>query len=417
MTTKAKTKSARKPAAKKTPKNLEATRIQRPPKPVQEIRFNPVLYILNAPEQELWSLSLGERLKKQFAKSGLSEVVSDKTAGKHNGPVIVVRGDAVIDQPLIPVLLRRRNFLLLSDDPASPSPVAASVRSSNVARAFEILRGTGAITADKLLARAPSQLDIDYWKSLRGRETPYAMIFSAGNKRAIEWRLFLGTCKGPTDLLTKYLWPVPAFYATRFLARLGATPNMVTTAAAVMTVLAFWLFFKGQFVTGLLAAWTMTFLDTLDEKLARTTLTSSKWVDYFDRIIDLVHPPIWYAAWCFGLLATGAQWSDGLFWGVLAVILSGYVLLRLIEATAVKWLGLEIHTWRPIDTMVRQVTAPGNPNLVLLTLFTAIAGPDWGLLAVALWTVICLGLVAIQMAQALRTKRTTGALTSWMTKR
>ena len=416
MTTKARTKSAREPVAKKTPKNPEAIQVHRPQEPTPEIRFNTVLCIVSAPEQELWSLSLDERLKKQFAKAGLVETVNDEVAGKHNGPVILVRGDAVIDQPLISVLLKRPNFLLLNDDPANPSPVAASIRGKDVARTVDILRGTRAFAGEKLLARAPSQLDMDYWASLRERETPYANIVTAKNRRAIEWRMFLGTYKGPTDVITKHLWPVPAFYATRFLARLGVTPNMVTIAAVVMAASAFWLFFKGQFVPGLLAAWTMTFLDTVDEKLGRTTLTSSKWGDYIDRIIDLVHPPIWCAAWGFGLLATGTQWSDGFFRGVLAIILLGYVFLRLIENTAVKWLGFEIHTWRPIDTMFRQVTAPGNPNLVLLTLFTAIAGPDWGLLAVAVWTVICFGLLATQMAQALRAKQTTGALTSWMTK-
>ena len=88
---------------------------------------------------------------------------------------------------------------------------------------------------------------------------------------------------------------------TRFLAPLGVTPNMVTTIAALMTVLAFWFFLKGQFIPGLIAAWAMTFLDTVDGKLARTTLTSSKWGDYFDHGIDLIHPPFWYVAWGYGL--------------------------------------------------------------------------------------------------------------------
>ena len=44
----------------------------------------------------------------------------------------------------------------------------------------------------------------------------------------------------------------------------------------------------------------MTFLDTVDGKLARTTLTSSKWGDIFDHGIDLVHPPFWYVAWGAG---------------------------------------------------------------------------------------------------------------------
>lgn len=413
MTIKARAKPAKKSLIKKLQEKTVPEVVITPKAP---IHFNPVLCIVNAPEQKLWSLPLAERLKKQFATAGLSQTMNEEEAIAHDGPVILVRGDAVIDQPLIPVLLKRPNFLLLSDGTENPMPIAASVRGTEVSLAVEILRGTKPFAAAKLLARAPAQLDMEFWKSLRKRETPYAMVVTAENRGAVEWRMFMGTYKGATDVITKHLWPVPAFYATRFLAPRGVTPNMVTAIAALMTVLAFWFFLKGQFIPGLIAAWAMTFLDTVDGKLARTTLTSSKWGDYFDHGIDLIHPPFWYVAWGYGLLATGIQWSNEIFWSVMAAILGGYILQRAIEGIAIKWLGLEIHIWRSIDTFFRQITARRNPNLVLLTLFTAIAKPDWGLLAVAAWTVICLGLHVLQLLQAFAAKRATGPLTSWMTK-
>jgi phosphatidylglycerophosphate synthase len=417
MTTKARARPAKKSSVKKLPtKSTPEAGIPKTAEPKAPIHFSPVLCIVNAPEQKLWSQSLAERLRKQFATAGLARTVSEEEASQHNGPVILVRGDAVIDQPLIPVLLKRPGFLLLSDETANPLPVAAGVRGSEVSRTIEVLSGAKSVADAKLLARAPGQLDMEFWKSLRKRETPYAMIVTAENRNAVEWRMFMGTYKGATDFITKHLWPVPAFHATRFLAPRGVTPNMVTTIAALMTVLAFWFFLQGQFIPGLLAAWAMTFLDTVDGKLARTTLTSSKWGDYFDHGIDLIHPPFWYIAWGYGLLATGTQWSNELFWSVMAAILGGYVLQRVIEGIAIKWLGLEIHIWRPIDTFFRQITARRNPNLVLLTLFTVVAKPDWGLLAVAAWTVICLGLHALQLLQAFAEKRRNGPLTSWMTK-
>ena len=126
----------------------------------------------------------------------------------------------------------------------------------------------------------------------------------------------------------------------------------------------------------------MTFLDTVDGKLARTTLTSSKWGDYFDHGIDLIHPPFWYVAWGYGLLATGTQWSNEVFWSVMVAILGGYILQRVIEGIAIKWLGLEIHIWRPIDTLFRQITARRNPNLVIADALhghcKARLGPDGG---------------------------------------
>jgi phosphatidylglycerophosphate synthase len=191
---------------------------------------------------------------------------------------------------------------------------------------------------------------------------------------------------------------------------------MVTTVAALFTVLAFLLFLKGHYLTGLAAAWAMTFLDTVDGKLARTTLTSSKWGDVFDHGIDLVHPPFWYVAWAIGLGAWGFAWSPPQFWWVVGIILGGYVLQRLMEGAAIKWLGIEIHIWRRIDTLFRQVTARRNPNLILLTLFTLAGRPDWGLLAVATWTALCLVLHGIQLVQAFMAKPKDAPLQSWMSR-
>jgi phosphatidylglycerophosphate synthase len=182
----------------------------------------------------------------------------------------------------------------------------------------------------------------------------------------------------------------------------------------VLTVAAFWLFLNGTFATGLVAAWAMTFLDTVDGKLARTTLTSSKWGDVFDHGIDLVHPPFWYVAWALGLSAAGLGLSDGLFWLVVGTIIVGYVLQRVVEGIAIKWLGLEIHIWRPIDTWFRQITARRNPNLAILTLATLLGRPDLGLIAVAAWTAICFVLHVIQLAQAFAVKRQNGSIRSWM---
>jgi phosphatidylglycerophosphate synthase len=262
--------------------------------------------------------------------------------------------------------------------------------------------------------RVPADLGAAFWKGLRKRETPYALIVSPANRDAVEWRMFMGTYKGATDFITKHLWPWPAFHATRALAARGVTPNLVTLVAAALTVLAFWLFLDGAFATGLVAAWAMTFLDTVDGKLARTTLTSSKWGDIFDHGIDLVHPPFWYIAWALGLEAVGEGLSNGVFWLVVGTILVGYVLQRAVEGIAIKWLGLEIHIWRPIDTWFRQITARRNPNLAILTVATVFGRPDWGLIAVAAWTAICFVLHVIQLAQAFAARRQNGPLISWM---
>src|SRR5262249_5853747 len=123
--------------------------------------------------------------------------------------------------------------------------------------------------------------------------------------------------------------------------------------------------------------------------------------------------PFWYIAWALGLAADGYQWSDDLFWWVTGSILAGYILQRLMEGIAIKWLGLEIHIWRPIDTLFRQVTARRHPDLAILTVFAIFGRRDLGLIAVAVWTAACLVLHAIQLAQAFIARRA-GPLASWM---
>ena len=376
--------------------------------------YQPVFCVVGGDGPSAYGVSGRERLRRQFTRVGIKEEIAPDAVSSHRGPIILARADAVIDQPLIDVITKRPSLLLTTEAADGAEVVAANVRATDAAAVIDVLSGLQAPLSRLLLKRAPSELDAAYWKALRKRETPYALVLTPANRKAIEWRMFMGTYKGATDLITKHLWPVPAFHATRWLAPRGVTPNMVTSVAAVLTVLAFFLFLNGRYAEGLVAAWAMTFLDTVDGKLARTTLTSSKWGDVFDHGIDLVHPPFWYVAWALGLSAWGFVWSSTLFWWVIAVILGGYVLQRLMEGAAIKWLGIEIHIWRPLDTLFRQVTARRNPNLILLTLFTLIARPDWGLLAVAAWTGLCLLLHGIQLAQGFAAKPKGAPLQSWM---
>jgi phosphatidylglycerophosphate synthase len=396
---------------KKKPAPVEAVA-----EPMPNRIFKPALCFIGASEIPLWSLTPVERLRRQFAREGIVQELSIKEARRHNGPVIFIRADAVIDQPLIPILAKRPNLLMIGSTAKDTAPLAVQALGQHADAIVDILQNGGEPPPElQLLSRTPDQLDAKFWKALRKREVPYAFRLAANNRPDVEWRMFMGTYKGATDFVTKHLWPRPAFLVTRWLAPRGITPNMVTLIGAIMVFLAFWLFLNSQFGLGLLAAWFMTFLDTVDGKLARTTLTSSKWGDVFDHGLDLVHPPFWYVAWGLGLRQTAYALDSRTFWIAIAAILGGYILQRLMEGISIKWLGLEIHIWRKIDTVFRQITARRNPNLVILTAFTLLGRPDWGLIAVAWWTVICLVLHGLQLLQALFAQRS-GPLESWMAK-
>src|SRR3546814_4775741 len=119
--------------------------------------------------------------------------------------------------------------------------------------------------------------------SSRRRHTRCALVMEfrrvlfRSTRRAIERKSYFGAYKGVTDALTKYLWPELALWLTRGAASIGMTPNMVTAIGAALCVYATYLFAYGHYWTGMLAAFIFMVLDTVDGKLARCTITSSKW--------------------------------------------------------------------------------------------------------------------------------------------
>src|SRR5262249_23098452 len=158
--------------------------------------------------------------------------------------------------------------------------------------------------------------------------------------------------------------------------------NMVTSASLVLVLMAMWAFWHGHYGWGLVAAWGMTFLDTVDGKLARVTLNSSKFGDIFDHSIDLLHPPFWWWAWVVGLPAGLALPQDSV---ALKVIVAGYILQRLEEGGFELWFKLNMHIWQRFDSRLRLITARRNPNLAILTIATLAGRPDVGINVVAVW--------------------------------
>ena len=236
---------------------------------------------------------------------------------------------------------------------------------------------------------------------LRKREAPFVMRLTPDTADAAERASYDGAYKGVTDLLTLYLWRRPAFYLTRWAAIVGLAPNFITAIGALLCVLAFYLFWTGQYWPGIAAGFVFMVLDTVDGKLARCTGTSSRWGNIFDHGIDLVHPPFWWWAWGVGLGAYGTPMSAGALWPTLAVILVGYGFQRLIEGIFIRRFSFHIHVWQRMDSRFRLVTARRNPNMVILVAAMLFARPDIGLIAVAVWTAASLLFHAVRLVQAL----------------
>lgn len=250
---------------------------------------------------------------------------------------------------------------------------------------------------------------------LRKRERPFVMPLDASNPIAVERAAYDAAYKGVTDMLTLYLWRKPAFHLTRWAAQAGMTPNMVTLIGAVGCVLAFYLFWIGQYWTGIAAGFVFMVLDTVDGKLARCTGASSKWGNVFDHGIDLVHPPFWWWAWIHGLDAYGRPLEPVYATMLLWAIVGGYVAQRLIEGIFMRRFGqMHIHVWRPIDSKFRLITARRNPNMVILFFALLLGRPDTGIELVALWTLVSLIFHGVRLAQASAAHDRGEPVVSWL---
>ena len=252
------------------------------------------------------------------------------------------------------------------------------------------------------------------YSRLRKRERPFVMRLDPAHTERAEWAAYDASYKGVTDALTLYLWRKPAFYLTRWAARAGLSPNVVTAVGAALCVAAFFLFYNGWYWTGVAAGFSFMVLDTVDGKLARCTGQSSKWGNIFDHGVDLIHPPFWWWAWAEGLGDYGRPFERVYELLIVGSIVAGYIAQRLIEGIFVRRYGMHIHVWQQVDSRFRLITARRNPNMVILVASLLVTRPDLGIELVALWTILSLIFHGVRLAQANARRDRGRPVVSWL---
>lgn len=366
----------------------------------------PLFVPVGANGARVFGLDAATRARRLAAKAGLdcSEAVDPKR------PAILADLDYAWDPSWLKAMAARPGSVLTWRG----RPVLA-----HLPEAYPVAAMTDAMASDRpwtgtdLLAIDAENAQLSN-AELRKRERPFVLPLDPANPEPVERAAYDAAYKGVTDVLTLYLWRKPAFHLTRLAARIGLTPNMVTSLGALLCLLATWLFWTGDYWPGLVAAFAFMVLDTVDGKLARCTGTSSKWGNIFDHGIDLVHPPFWWWAWGTGLASYGTPMEPVLLSMVIGAIVFGYVVQRIIEGVFMRRFGMHIHVWRPIDSRFRLITARRNPNMLILALALAAGRPDVGLQMVALWTMLSLIFHAVRSAQASARSSRGRPIKSWL---
>ena len=367
--------------------------------------------ILQESPLKLWGLTSRERLERMLTKAGVSCGPRDDIATAGEDSVLLLRGDYLYDQRIIKNMVESVGVVLEADTPEGARPVAAHVPAEVADHMEAIISGNERRDyPDGLRQETPETLVNAYLMELRKFDVPYLLPISDKNRRSLEKRLFDGSYKGVTDLVTKWLWPTPARWATGLCTRYGIVPNQVTSLSLVLSALAVLMFYQGFYATGLAMAWFMTFLDTVDGKLARVTLNYSAFGNIFDHAIDLVFPPVWYVVWALSLQSIPGMSTEVAIW----MVMSGYIAGRLVELVFKQFLESSgIFCWQPIDSCFRLITGRRNPNLLLLTISLFFGRPDIGLLAVCLWTALSSVFLVARLAMGIQARIASGPLRSW----
>lgn len=358
----------------------------------------------------LWGLDARARLTRALASFNVSIDDGDTPLIDADG-VMLINVGYLFEPRTLKSLSERPNCILRC--PVTGGYAAAMATADNYHELTAVL-------LDPSLA-PPAGVDVvdpinlaNFDVALRRAEPPLLEPISSDNVSALEAKLYGNSYKGITDLVTKWLWPRPAKKLVRLSTVMSLTPNMVTSLSFILMLMATWMFYEGMYWSGLIAGWLMTLLDTVDGKLARVTVQSSRFGHYFDHLIDLFHPPFWYIFW--GLSLSDPQLLafmtvDEAHW----LIVYGYVGGRIVEGLFHLFAECSVFSWRPFDAWFRLVTARRNPCLIFLTLSLLIGAPDWGLIAVTGWTVLTTGVLVVRLLQAAVARVVTGKpMQSWL---
>ncbi|MDH3787314.1 MAG: CDP-alcohol phosphatidyltransferase family protein [Xanthomonadales bacterium] len=366
--------------------------------------------ILGETTVKLWGLSATERLRRQLREAGDFTLIESTAELTRPATLLLLSADFLFEVRTLSAFSTKKDALLMH--PGSGTPAAAVVEGASYQQAMACISGSLDPLESPLQVIKPADLAA-FNETLKSAQEPLLEPVSPGRKRELENRLYGNAYKGITDLVTKFLWPRPARKAVQLAATLGLSPNQVTSIGLVLVVAACYLFYNGHYLSGLAAGWVMTFLDTVDGKLARVTVQSTQFGNLYDHIIDLVHPPFWYIYWGMslpGLAPVLGFDQQQMYW----LIIGAYVGGRLVEGVFPLLGDCGLFTWRPFDAWFRLVTARRNPCLIILTLAALAGRPDWGFIAVTFWSVLTTGVLALRLLQGVFSRLRSGPLHSWL---
>jgi len=318
------------------------------------------------PEEFASSLPIRWVREPGSARERLQRALKDATGET----VLAFAGDSVVDQRVIEHMAwwTGGSSAFISEEGAESGavmrleePLPESSADGNTL--LEISRS--AVKAGAIKQLAPEDMDT-YIKKLRRDLAPY--VFQVGDEASrarIERFLFDSNYKGSTDFMTKWVYPPLVWKILHPLTRRRVNPNVVTFIGMTACFAAVPLFASGMWLSGLLFAYVMSVLDSVDGKLARVTFQSTEQGDVLDHGVDIIHPPFWYWAWGWAL--SGGDIASGVFQASMWMSVF-YIFDRVLETLFTAGTGKSIHGYTDFDARMRTFISRRNVNLALFTI-------------------------------------------------
>ena len=369
------------------------------------------VYLKAAGEGKIWGITPRTRIMRQLRELGIENVVTDLESVPHGRALVIIDAGFVFSIERLTQLVGQPDSMLISD----ANKVIAGCHVSDAKAGRKAMRLLGTRPSPDCPFKALNDgAGEKFDQRLRRRRTLRIEKVEAGNIETIESNLYGDAYRGVTDLVTKWTWPRPARWMVKVCVHSGIHPTVVTMVSLGLVAWGCWHFGEGQYGAGLSCVWLMSLLDTVDGKLARVTVRSSRLGHVLDHGIDNVYPPFAYLCWGAGLTASGVVEPFGLgAWFV--VLMLGYLGGRMVESVFKRRVGrYGVFCWRPWDSYFRLIVARRNPCLLVLTMCWSMGRPDLGFVGVVIWTCVSTLILSVRVVQARMLQMREGPMKSWL---
>ncbi len=230
-----------------------------------------------------------------------------------------------------------------------------------------------------------------YIQATRKRVSAFVIAVNSGEDlRLAEKITFAAVYKGATDFITKYVFYLPARWVVRMISPTAITPNQVTLLSMLLSFGAIVPFFTGQYWVATIMGFAMAFLDTVDGKLARVTLRTSKSGDLLDHVSDFVYLLAWYIGLGWSLSGGALLDMSNQIAQIHALLIASFVADKIATGLYKRLYGYELHDYTRLDYSVRIFIARRNPFLLCMLIALVLGDAVIGLILITVWYVLTL---------------------------